>query len=229
MEEQGIAKGLRTAKDVMTKICSLESEFRIASDFLNNTGAGIEDEATLKAAVTKRCRFYYELESVMADRVSTRPLYSNEDVLSDESEENMAYIDGAPESLPDTAPELVNIASPAATAPVLSTPVSSGRLKTILTKRKTTTPLDREVVMVDFQKQKLDFEERRWMTELRVAEDRQALDRERLSMDKQKAELELERMAMENKKQWIMSRNELRKDGVPQEEIDAMFPLPLHN
>ena len=37
MEEQGIAKGLRTAKDVMTKICSLESEFRIASD---NTGAG---------------------------------------------------------------------------------------------------------------------------------------------------------------------------------------------
>ena len=54
MEGQGIAKSLTAAKDVMTKICSLEY-----------TGAGIEDEATLKAAVTKRCRFYYELESAM--------------------------------------------------------------------------------------------------------------------------------------------------------------------
>ena len=36
-------------------------------------------------------------------------------------------------------------------------------------------------------------------------------------------------MAMENKKKWIMSRNELREDGVPQEEIGAMLPLPLHN
>ena len=77
----------RTVKDVLSRIASIEQKFRNAADWLAGTGAGVEDEDNLKAAVAKRCPWYYELVGTMGGRASTQPLATERD-MNFESEES---------------------------------------------------------------------------------------------------------------------------------------------
>ncbi|KAI9613178.1 hypothetical protein H4Q26_010457 [Puccinia striiformis f. sp. tritici PST-130] len=77
MAAQGINH--RIARDIRTKIQEIQSSFITACDFLRNTGQGLlaEDIANgtndIRAAVLKKCKYYYDLEDVMGERENANP------------------------------------------------------------------------------------------------------------------------------------------------------------
>ena len=73
-----LPQSTRTEKDVENKITSLERQFRQATDWASNTGAGVDNPGDFEAAVLQRCPMFKELEPIMGERPNAKPLSSNE-------------------------------------------------------------------------------------------------------------------------------------------------------
>ena len=80
--------------NVCDKISSIEISFWKAIDWLDGTGAGVTDNESLESYVKRLCPFFYELEPIMKDRASARPLCSTNDLDSVESEEGVEGKEG---------------------------------------------------------------------------------------------------------------------------------------
>jgi hypothetical protein len=102
------AKTLKVRKGpaVHMKIQAMEGAFRVAHDWVNNTGVGVlerDGQVTFEEAVKKRFPYYYDLVDVMSERASARPKASTDQLTvsssssdsdSDEEEENMGSTGG---------------------------------------------------------------------------------------------------------------------------------------
>ena len=82
MKSKGIVE-VKEPRVIIRKIGWLETQLKIAHEFLQGTGAGITDEKDLTECILKRCRYYYKLEDVMLSRASIQPLALNPGALLD--------------------------------------------------------------------------------------------------------------------------------------------------
>ena len=73
----------------------LEGSFRVASDWLNQTGAGITSEDNIRECILNICPFYYELETAFGDRPNNWPLATEQECTP------RAFIDGLDEASSD--------------------------------------------------------------------------------------------------------------------------------
>ena len=69
----------RTDKQVENKITSIERQFKAATDWLANTGAGLDNPGDIRSHVLKLCPVCCDVEEVMKDRHNARPLSTNEE------------------------------------------------------------------------------------------------------------------------------------------------------
>ncbi|KAA1134247.1 hypothetical protein PGTUg99_033730 [Puccinia graminis f. sp. tritici] len=74
----------RDNKGIQTKIQELQNAYSKASDFLRNTGSGLQEEdiangtKTLEMVLVKICKYWDELHPIMATRTVASPLHTTE-------------------------------------------------------------------------------------------------------------------------------------------------------
>jgi len=113
LEQVGV---LRTQTQVINKITTMETQYRLASDWLGQTGAGVECQTSIKKWVMGLCPNFYDLQDVMVDRASTRPLCSSGCDLESQEDED-AIVDRLFHSDDDDEKSTSDMTSPLQSTP----------------------------------------------------------------------------------------------------------------
>ena len=104
---------------IVQKIATLEASYRLAADWMRQTGAGVEAQGGgFRTYLLKLCPFYDELHQVFGAKVNANPPYLNDDPSDEEMEvgdlESIEPSDETPsvttkrkELAPTTATEIV--------------------------------------------------------------------------------------------------------------------------
>ena len=222
----------RPGRDIHVKINRLEQQFRAAADWLNQTGAGVTCEESIRAAVKQRCPYYYELADVMSDRASTTPLSTISSIKPLEfdcevidCEVSDSGVDNKPVAVDTISIKQTARAVPALKKKFRGSPTSFASDLTVLSHLK------KEQMDHDnrFKEKQCDIEERKFGIEERKLE---LLEREStIKMEKLKAEAAREHLhvvkdQLQLKVDILRQRAQLLKEGVPQNEIDSALPVP---
>ena len=238
-------KSQRYGADVKAQIAKLESSFRKASDFLNQTGAGIEDEDTLRECVVKRCPFYYELEDAFGNRPNNQPLATEQDCRPS-TVLDLAERDSSDEDLDlDEAATSQVVAAGLTSRPLFSPSPSSTRVDSCSSKSsssdgRTKRKLSPVHPHPQNGKEKSGIQKRSCHKQVAIVdgleEQRSSLydlKREELAMKRREIEaavglstVQTKTANMEYMAKLLKARQELLAGGMSLEDLDKFLPLP---
>ncbi|EFP77543.2 uncharacterized protein PGTG_03499 [Puccinia graminis f. sp. tritici CRL 75-36-700-3] len=126
----------RDNKGIQTKIQELQNSYSKASDFLRNTGSGLQEEDIQNVALTKLCKYWDELHPIMGSRTVATPLYTAEstsfgtpDLTGGRMTDNDTNGPADPSSVPDVPPGTSKPANATATEDEELDPTASGHTR----------------------------------------------------------------------------------------------------
>ncbi|KAG9406046.1 hypothetical protein AC1031_003967 [Aphanomyces cochlioides] len=220
----------RETKDITQKINNMESAYRKAIDWRDQTGQGIEDEGTLMDELNKRCPNFNELDAVMHDRPSTRPLATMDDIdeKSDDSSDDVAQSNEHHPHEKRSKSDMKKVNG--------SNKRSAYQAK--LDDWRDMNMLCQDIKMKEIQQRNDESAERKLLDERRlqleeIREDRLAreskLNQELLSIKAEQAKMELEVQRQKHELELGVMKFELRmrmkKEGMSDDEINALCQI----
>ncbi|KAH9122895.1 hypothetical protein LEN26_003459 [Aphanomyces euteiches] len=208
------AKGLhhRSSREVRSKINDLERSYRAARDWTNSTGEGIRDEdkelgeTHVRTKILKICKHYDVLHPIMGDRPAARPIFTNEE----EENNEVSWLEKDPnddadeeEKCLESLPVETNNSSNSYPTNSTSSKRGFGMLDIWREMTQATTLIDKE--RAGIEKAKLQIESKR------------------LRLDEEKSKWEAESRRIQALKEKALAKLELKKAGMTDEEIAAIF------
>ncbi|EGZ08631.1 hypothetical protein PHYSODRAFT_355860 [Phytophthora sojae] len=235
-------KTARTAKDVMSKIASLESTFRAAVDWLSATGQGVEDETTLRANILERCPEYYELFDTMHSRISTRAQLLNTDQHFRKDDTESDDCSSSDESATDTNEVSSHGVSNSAAKRSTSIPISIAQPQTKPKKndlsghpalfRLKQAQLDQQrdiqLAELDVRKKELGLREKEFLARQQQLKNEDILAAARIgeaNAQATKLREEAEHWSQQRKIALLRERKQLLDEVISSDEIDLLLPL----
>ena len=239
MKDKGVLV-TRNAKNIIDKVGHIERTFKEASDWLRQTGQGVEDEESIKKAVLKRCCYYYTIKDIMMDRPSITPLATEDDLDASVSQSSHDSEDEA--LLASTDSKLDNDVVANSTEYIDTS--TSNDMDSILSPRYETSDIERTSSRITVAHSSSKKRKSRSKTqELEQFTNLENLKKQELEMNKKyknreievkekevnalatKLEEETKDIIQKRKYNLALQRLDLRSKGVPEEEINELLPL----
>lgn len=245
MTKSGIIS-VRNPKDIINMIGRLEHSYREAIDFLRNTGSGITNEASLKEAIMNRCPYYDTLKGVFEDRLSSRPLFTSDDLSATNSscvgvgggisDPRMAMLESgrmpssSEERKESNIPEKHNISKRSARPNLSNSTLSSTRsewseLRSTLSRTRATEQASNR----QYHREKIKLKRKNLLQTITLEKRRlKCIEEEskcRVQLLQAQIKKAAQRAEMTLKVKLARNRKHLRDKGVPESEIDELLPL----
>jgi hypothetical protein len=220
----------KSALDVANKINSLEKGFKDASDWIANTGQGVLENSRedFDTYLNKKWPLFKTLEPVFGDRATIRPS-TVVDTLSQTKRKRNTNT----ESSDEEDGYCINSDDEGDTEVLLEvktkTPKTETKnmepLKPLPKKRTTSSSFIFSSPFIEVDNKRLLLDQAQHEHVKMQDEKRWNLEERRILLEEKKAGFEMELLRTKAKSTLLRERLNLKNEGVPQEEIDILFPI----
>ena len=225
----------RSPEAVVKQIQEIEKKFIKANDWANNTGQGVKErdgQATFEDLVRVRCKWYFELAPIMADRSKAKPKATTETLGQTTGQNMMEELsnlssddegESGTKTMEGSSPELERKRSTTASTSAASSFASSAK------KKRSKTPIeDQEIAFMESIIKRNEAKTARESGNKMSEHERHNRRMEEIEESKVKWRNKQEELAY--KRELISTKRTLEQDGFTEKEIIAMFPdmAPLY-
>lgn len=221
----------RSGEAVVKKIQEIEGKFIKAHDWAHNTGQGVRERdgmETFQELVRQRCKWYFELEPIMADRSKARPKATTETLLlgrddfsvSSGSDIEVAGVAAVAAGAADKKSSSDEGKTSSEDTKPSAIPRSSTKNNSVKKRKKQS---ELEIQEIAFMQSFVERNQRKSIADNRMSE-KERHNRAMEAIEEKKTQWKNKKEELEYKKELLATKKDLEEQGHDMAEILALLP-----